>query len=89
MVESAAQALRALADAHLSAVLQRLPSDRMGRFIVFIEGVRAIDYWSITANAVLLRHGMDPATEEGMQLHGALWDQAWNPAKSRDFRVDG
>lgn len=38
---------------------------------------------------VFLRHGMDPATEEGMELHGALWDQAWNLAKSREFRVAG
>lgn len=39
--------------------------------------------------AVFLRHGMDPATEEGMERHGALWDQAWNLAKSRDFRAEG
>lgn len=26
--------------------------------------------------AVFLRHGMDPATEEGMERHSALWDQA-------------
>lgn len=49
MAESATQALRALADVHLSAILQRLPSDRMGRFIMFIEVVRAMDYWSISA----------------------------------------
>lgn len=36
---------------------------------------------------VFLRHGMDPATEEGMERHGALWDQAWNLAKSQEFRV--
>jgi hypothetical protein len=39
--------------------------------------------------AVFLCHGMDPASEEGMERHGALWDQAWNLAKSRDFRVEG
>lgn len=44
MAESAVEALRALADAHLSAILQRLPSDRLGRFILFIEVVRAMDY---------------------------------------------
>ena len=30
---------------------------------------------------------MDPATEDGMERHGALWDQAWNLAQSREFRV--
>jgi hypothetical protein len=39
--------------------------------------------------AVFLRHRMDRASEGGMELHGALWDQAWNLAKSRDFRVEG
>lgn len=32
-------------------------------------------------------HGMDLATEDGMERHGALWDQAWNLAQSREFRV--
>ena len=36
---------------------------------------------------VFIRHGMDPATDDGMERHGALWDQAWKLAKSRDFRV--
>lgn len=35
---------------------------------------------------VFLRHGKDPAAEGGMHHYGALWDQAWNLAKSRDFR---
>jgi len=30
---------------------------------------------------VFLRHGMD--------LYGALWDQAWNLAKGWDFRIAG
>ena len=38
---------------------------------------------------VFLRHGMSPATEEGMERHGALWNQTWNLAKSREFRVAG
>ncbi len=38
--------------------------------------------------AVFLRHGMDPASEGGMELHSVLWDQAWNLTKSRDFRVE-
>lgn len=39
--------------------------------------------------AVFLRRGMDPASECGMERHGDLWDQAWNLAKSQDFRVEG
>lgn len=49
MLDSNAQALRDLAEAHLAAVLKRLPTDRMGRFVLFIEVVRAMDYWGISA----------------------------------------
>lgn len=49
MADLNAQAIRDLAEAHLAAVLQRLPSDRMGRFVMFIEVVRAMDYWGISA----------------------------------------
>lgn len=38
---------------------------------------------------VSLRHGMDPAVEGGMNYYSALWDQAWNLAKSRYFRIAG
>ena len=38
---------------------------------------------------VFLRHGMDPAAEGGMDLCRALWDEAWNLAKERDFRIAG
>lgn len=46
-------------------------------------------YANVVIYAVFLRPGMDPASEEGMERHGALWDQAWNLARSRDFRVEG
>lgn len=36
---------------------------------------------------VFMRHSMAPVSEEGMERHGALWDQAWNLAKSREFRI--
>lgn len=36
---------------------------------------------------VFMRHSIDPVSEEGMERHGALWDQAWNLAKSREFRI--
>ena len=45
-----AKALRNLADAHLAAVLKRLPSDRIDRFVLFIEVVRAMDYWGTHAS---------------------------------------
>lgn len=49
MADSNAQALRDMAEAHLAAVRKRLPSDRMGRFVLFIEVVRGMDYWGISA----------------------------------------
>lgn len=49
MTDSNAQALRDVAEAHLAMVRERLPSDRMGRFVMFIEVVRAMDYWGIGA----------------------------------------
>ncbi len=78
MAESAAQALRALADAHLSAILQRLPSDRLGRFIWFIEVVRAMDYWSITAYP----EGQKDA-QTGQSLDLMYW--GWNRAVAELF----
>jgi len=53
MPDSNAQALRDLAEAHLAAVLTRLPTDRMGRFVLFIEVVRAMDYWGTHAPALI------------------------------------
>lgn len=29
---------------------------------------------------VFLQHGRDPATEDGMERHGHLWEQAWSLA---------
>lgn len=78
MAESTAQALRALADAHLSAILQRLPSDRMGRFIMFIEVVRAMDYWSISAYPDSLQ-----SAQTGQALDLMYW--GWNRAVAELF----
>ena len=36
---------------------------------------------------VFLQQGMDPAAEGDMDRYSALWDQAWNLAKKRDFRI--
>ena len=48
-----AQALRDMAEAQLAEVLKRLPTDRMGRFVLFIEVVRAMDYWGTNATAII------------------------------------
>ena len=52
MNSTSAQALRELAEIHLEAVLMRLPSDRLRRFFLFIEVVRAMDYWGTLAPAI-------------------------------------
>ena len=53
MSDPNAQALRDLAESHLATVRKRLPTDRMGRFILFIEVVRAMDYWGTNAPAMI------------------------------------
>lgn len=53
MADSSSQALRDLAEVHLGAVLKQLPSDRLGRFVLFIEVVRAMDYWGTHAPALI------------------------------------
>ena len=49
MVNSNAQTLRTLAESHLGVFLKLLPNDRSGRFSLFVEVVRAMDYWSTHA----------------------------------------
>lgn len=53
MADSSAQALRDLAEVHLGAVRKPLPSDHIGRFVLFIEVVRAMDYWGTHAPALI------------------------------------
>ena len=36
---------------------------------------------------VFMKYGMNPAAEGGMDQWGALWDQAWNLAKSKEFQI--
>lgn len=47
--ESIPDELRRLADEHFSAVVSKLPTDRMERFLFFVEVVRANDYWGVFA----------------------------------------
>ena len=42
---------------------------------------------NIVLNDVFLRHDMDAADEGGMDRWGDLWNQTWNLAKSRGFRM--
>ena len=53
MADSNAQALRDLAETHLATVLKRLPTDQIGRFVLFIEVVRAMDFWGTNASAMI------------------------------------
>lgn len=53
VTDSNAPALRDLAEVHLEAVLKQLPTDRLGRFVLFIEVVRAMDYWGTHAPALI------------------------------------
>lgn len=46
MTNSNAQAFRDLAEIHLGVVLKLLPRDQAGKFLLFVEVVRAMDYWS-------------------------------------------
>lgn len=78
MANSNAQALRNLANAHLAAVLARLPSDRMGRFVMFIEVVRAMDYWGISAHPDSLEKA-----NVGQSLDLMYW--GWNRAVAELF----
>ena len=42
-----------MADVHLGVVLKLLPSDRIGRFVLFMEVVRAMDYWGTHAPVLI------------------------------------
>jgi len=53
VADSSAQVLRDLADVHLGVVLKLLPSDRIGRFVLFMEVVRAMDYWGTHAPVLI------------------------------------
>ena len=53
MAVSNTHTLRDLADAHLTAIRKLLPNDRIGRFVLFIEVVRAMDYWGMHAPTLI------------------------------------
>lgn len=78
MADSNAQALRDFAETHLAAVRVRLPNDRMGRFVMFIEVVRAMDYWGISAYPDSLEKA-----KVGQSLDLMYW--GWNRAVAELF----
>jgi len=78
VADSNAQALRDLAEAHLAAVRKQLPSERMGRFVMFIEVVRAMDYWGISAYPDSLNDA-----KVGQSLDLMYW--GWNRAVAELF----
>lgn len=53
MADLNVHALRDLAETHLAAVLKRLLTDHIGRFVLFIEVVRAMDIWGTHASAMI------------------------------------
>lgn len=78
MADPTAQALRELAKAHLAALLKQLPSDRMGRFVLFIEVVHAMDYWGIHAPAAI-----EDKNQSAQSFDLMYW--GWNRAVSELF----
>lgn len=73
MADTNAQALRDLAEVHLGAVLKPLPSDRMERFVLFIEVVRAMDYWGTHAPALI---GDNEKVTQSIDLMYWGWNRA-------------
>jgi len=73
MMADSAQELRRLAENHQETVLKPLPSDRIGRFILFIEVVRAMDYWGTHAPALI---GDDKDVEQSIDLMYWGWNRA-------------
>jgi hypothetical protein len=73
MVHSNADSLRRLADIHLARVLQPLPPDRVGRFVLFVEVVRAMDYWGMHAPALI---GDDDMVAQSIDLMYWGWNRA-------------
>lgn len=73
MSDLTAQALRDLAEAHLATVLKSLPTDRIGRFVLFVEVVRAMDYWGTHAPALV---GDDEKVAQSFDLMYWGWNRA-------------
>lgn len=78
MTDSTTQALRKLAETHLAAVLKQLPSDRIDRFVLFIEIVRAMDYWGTYTK-------FTNTGKEGMEQSLDLMYWGWNRAIAELF----
>lgn len=73
MIDPNAQAFRDLAEAHLGAILKPLPSERMDRFALFIEVVRAMDYWGTHAPGLI---GNSEKVAQSIDLMYWGWNRA-------------
>jgi hypothetical protein len=78
VTNSNADILRDLAELHLGAVIARLPSDRSSRFLLFVEVVRTMDYWSIHAEKAI-------STNEMVTQSIDLMYWGWNRAVAELF----
>ena len=79
MADSYAQALRQFAEGHLAETLNLLPGDPIRRFILFIEVVRAMDYWGTHSRAMI-----GDNEEKAQSLDLMYW--GWNRAVAELFR---
>jgi len=78
MTDLPAQAFRELAETHLAAVQKRLPNGTLERFVLFVEVVRAMDYWGI--------HGsLAGESQEGAGESLDLMYWGWNRAVAELF----
>jgi len=66
------QLLRELAETHLANSLKQLPTDQMGRFVLFIEVVRAMDYWGTHAP---VQFGGNDKVEQSLDLMYWGWNR--------------
>lgn len=73
MIATDIEALRTLAEGHLAAVLGRLPVDRTGRFIMFTEAVRAMDYAVLQSRAASAN---DKTIAQSLDLMYWGWNRA-------------
>lgn len=73
MADSNAQALRDLAETHLATVLKQLPTAHIDRFVLFIEVVRAMDFWGTRASATI---GDSEQTAQSFDLMYWGWNRA-------------
>ena len=73
MADSNTQALRDLAETQLATILKQLPTSHIDRFVLFIEVVRAMDFWGTHASATI---GGSEQTAQSFDLMYWGWNRA-------------